>query len=80
MNTTDRSVVVQCPHCEDWIFIEQINCNVFRHGVFIISGQPIPPHSPKSDCDMWKETGAIYGCGKPFTLVSNSVAEACEYR
>jgi hypothetical protein len=57
-------------------------CKVgFRHGIFKKDGKQIPPHSSKAECDKWVERGEIYGCGKPFKVVEDSVKVAitCEY-
>ena len=30
--------ILQCPHCNDFIIIEKINCGIFRHGYIIKNG------------------------------------------
>jgi hypothetical protein len=67
-----------CPHCKGTVIIEQVNCSIFRHGVFKRSGKQIPPHAPKEDCDNWAKNNDIYGCGKPFKLVDGKAVE-CDY-
>lgn len=61
---------VECPHCHCMVFIEQINCQIFRHAVYKSTDQPIPPHSSKETCDLLVETDKVYGCAKPFKLES----------
>ena len=58
--------VVCCPHCGDFISIIELNCKIFRHGVFKSNGEQIPPHSAKEQCDYFINNDLIYGCGKPF--------------
>lgn len=70
--------IVTCPHCGVSVLIAEINCAIFRHGVFKNTFHQIPPHATKTDCDEWKRTEQIYGCGKPFKLV-NGVAIKCDY-
>ncbi len=70
--------IVQCPHCHGSVEIEQLNCRIFRHGVFIQTGQQIPPHAPRSCCEVWAGQGVIFGCGKPFQIVNNE-AIPCDY-
>ena len=73
---------IQCPHCNDYIIIEQINCAIFRHGVLKINNQQINPHSSKDICDDLIEKKLIYGCGKPFKLIKKDnklEAVICEY-
>ena len=61
--------IIICPHCEEPIVIEKINCGIFRHGVYKATGKQIGPHSSKEKCDSLKEKDLIYGCGKPFQIV-----------
>ena len=70
--------IVICPHCSEEVIIEEVNCAIFRHGIFKENYQQIPPHAPKELCDQWVKDGVIYGCGKPFRLVGE-VAEVCDY-
>jgi hypothetical protein len=77
-----ENLIVKCPHCNDDILIEQINCAIFRHGAFRSNMMQIPPHLPKSQCDELYEKQHIYGCGKPFRLVFKNdkhEAEVCDY-
>ena len=67
----DNNIIcVNCPHCDEYVAINlfEINCAIFRHGVFKDTLQPIPPHSSKEFCDSLKERDFIFGCGKPFRL------------
>lgn len=70
---------IECPHCQQLIWIEQLNCRIFRHGVFKNSYEQIPPHSSKQDCDNWSEQNLIYGCGKPFKIQEDGVVVICDY-
>jgi hypothetical protein len=73
---------VQCPHCKEYIIIEQINCAIFRHGILKLNFQQINPHLSKNECDELKEKDLIYGCGKPFKLENKDnvwIAIECEY-
>ncbi|NDE17926.1 hypothetical protein EBZ80_23675 [bacterium] len=59
-----------CPHCHVWVTVHrpEVNCGIFRHGVFRETGQPVPPHASQPDCEQWHATDQIWGCGKPFRL------------
>jgi hypothetical protein len=73
-------MIVQCPHCKDYIEIEKLNCGIFRHGIYISNGMQIPPHASKEICDELFAKGLIYGCGKPFKINANTFEiEICEY-
>lgn len=78
---TEESIVV-CPHCNQLIIIEKINCAIFRHGIFKESGNQIDPHSSKDLCEYYIKKNIIYGCGKPFRIIlSNNQlqTEICDY-
>lgn len=62
-------LLFRCPHCTRFIEIEikEINCGIFRHGVFK-DFQQISPHEIKSNCDDYFKNNLIYGCGKPFQV------------
>ena len=59
---------VQCPHCNEYLIIEKVNCAIFRHGVVKTTMRQINPHLSKPECDKLKDLDLIYGCGKPFKL------------
>jgi hypothetical protein len=71
-------LIVNCPHCNQFIIIEQLNCCIFRHGVFMNTGEQIPPHLERNKCDQLVNERLIYGCGCPFKIV-NGLAEKCDY-
>jgi hypothetical protein len=62
---------IKCPHCGEYVIVEQINCAIFRHGVLKSTMTQINPHLPKPQCDKLKEQDLIYGCGKPFKIILN---------
>jgi hypothetical protein len=64
-------IIVICPHCKDPIIIEKINCGIFRHGEFK-NGKQIDPHLSKEMCDKLIKNKSIYGCGKPFKIISKT--------
>ena len=82
MNENEIQPLLRCPHCNEYIAIEEINCKIFRHGVFKNTGIQIDPHLPKNLCDYYVENNLIYGCGKPFILVINDgiyTTQMCNY-
>jgi hypothetical protein len=60
--------IILCPHCNNMIIIEALNCGIFRHGIIRLTGESIPPHSEKYICDYFYNNNLIYGCGKPFQV------------
>lgn len=66
-NTGNYTVV--CPHCREYVWIEETRCAIFRHGVFKHNGEQMPPHASKEECERWVAHGEILGCGRPFRVV-----------
>jgi len=71
---------VTCPQCQGLVIIEEneVNCAIFRHGVFRNSGQPIPPHSKLDQCQRWVENNEIWGCGAAFSLNKSTLETKLE--
>jgi hypothetical protein len=72
-------MIVCCPHCNQEILIEKINCGIFRCGQHKKTGKHIPPHASKKHCDKIKKSGEFYGCTRPFKVVNNDTVVKCEY-
>ena len=75
-------LIIQCPHCQEFIIILEINCGIFRHAIFKTNEQQIDPHTPKNVCDKYIQDNLIYGCGKPFQIISKDgifITQICEY-
>ena len=82
MSNKNNPITVQCPHCQEYIVILEINCAIFRHAIFKNTGEQIDPHSPKNICDQYIKNNEIYGCGKPFRIITKDgvlITEICEY-
>lgn len=75
--------IVKCPHCNEYIIIEQLNCRIFRHGIYKTDNKQIDPHATKDVCDELIRTNIIYGCGKPFQIIltdnNQFIIVKCEY-
>ena len=78
-------IIIQCIHCNEFIFIyiKDINCKIFRHGVYKNTLQNIEPHLDKKNCELLISKDLIFGCGKPFKLIENDKNEykpvLCDY-
>lgn len=79
---TENTIII-CPHCEEFVSIEKVNCGIFRHGVWKKNRKQINPHCPKDLCDLYYNKKLIFGCGKPFRIVKSIenqwIAEICDY-
>ena len=74
---------LECPHCKGILIVmkNEINCCIFRHGIYKHDNTQLPPHSSKEVCDEFVKQGN-YGCGKPFKLsIENGDVkiEICDY-
>jgi len=75
-------ILVTCPHCQLLVEIEEVNCAIFRHGIFKKNNKQISPHASKADCDMYINNNLIIGCGKPFKISRDNnayQANVCDY-
>lgn len=75
---------IKCPYCNEYIIIEQVNCAIFRHGIYKSNYIQINPHALKNECEELINNNLIYGCGKPFRIEYNTdtkkwIAIECEY-
>jgi hypothetical protein len=81
-NNKKEEPVLICPHCSEFIIIEQLNCGIFRHGTLKSNNTQINPHASKEECEHFINNGLIYGCGKPFRIIKEGdkfIIEICEY-
>ena len=69
-NENIQTIIANCPHCfeEVLIYSHEINCGIFRHGVFKDNMQQIDPHLPEAYCQRLIDDNKIIGCGKPFMI------------
>lgn len=81
MSNNEDYIVVSCPHCNDkiLIYIKELNCRIFRHGIYKNNYEQIPPHLEKDKCIQLKNDDLIIGCGKPFMINEDNFAIECEY-
>ena len=73
---------VTCPHCKITIEVLELNCQIFRCGVYKGTLEQINPHMLKTECDRLLEGDLIYGCGRPFRVDNNDnelVSSICDY-
>ena len=79
-----------CPYVNCQLLIQvpvdQVNCQIFRHGMYISNAEQMNPHTPEPECDRIREKKdtVIYGCGLPFRMVcidnkKTYHVEICDY-
>ena len=81
-NNTMEEPILICPHCNNYVLIEKLNCGIFRHGILKSNNTQINPHASKQECDYYINNNLIYGCGKPFKIIQENdkfIIKICEY-
>ena len=46
-----KEFIINCPHCDQFIIIVELNCRIFCCGILKSNGGHINPHSNKNICD-----------------------------
>ena len=84
--SADHCYVFQCPHCACYTQVadNEVNCQIFRHGILKSTGMQVNPHASKEYCDRLVTQHLVDGCCGPFKLFrgSNGVVEyvdICDY-
>ena len=77
-------LIFYCPWCNGTIVVKQneLNCKIFRHGMYKNNGKQMDPHLSKQLCDEAIENDLIHGCGKPFRVTGSGddlITEKCDY-
>lgn len=72
-------MIIKCPNCSRFIEVLELNCRIFRCGVFMDTYQQLHPHSSKEECEQAVKDGLIFGCGKPFEVI-DGIALRCDYK
>ena len=67
-NQKETNQVITCPHCGGGVFVEQINCGIFRHASLKANLSQVNHHMGKEELDKLIEDDIIWGCGKPFKV------------
>ena len=83
MKKEKNEFIVKCPHCDQFIIIEKLNCCIFRHAIYINTQKQINPHTPQDICEQLIKDNLIFGCGKPFRIIicddDKLTTEICDY-
>lgn len=75
-----------CPNCDNEIIVNknELNCRIFRHGVYKDNYKQVDPHLPKIFCDKLIGEDKVIGCCKPFEIINdnkgNLIAIICDYK
>ncbi len=75
-------IIITCPHCNEPVIIEQLNCGIFRHGQYKNSNRQVSPHMSKDKCLKLLDEKKVVGCMGPFRVVNDNnewKAIVCDY-
>ena len=70
---------IKCPYCNIYIEVLELNCKIFRCGIYKNNYVQINPHMLKEECDLLVSTNSIYGCSKPFMINELNEPVPCGY-
>lgn len=71
-------MIIKCPNCGEYVIIDEINCGIFRHGMYKDTLEQINQHETREKCESLLRENKIYGCGKPFMIKGDEIKK-CEY-
>jgi hypothetical protein len=71
-------MLLSCPHCGISIEIVELNCGIFRCGIYKATGEQVSPHLSKEGCETLKNNDKIWGCCKPFKYEDGKLV-VCDY-
>ncbi len=75
--------IITCPNCNTYLCIIELNCCIFRCGIYKKTNEQIDPHLCREKCDILIKNDLIYGCGKPFQIIIQDdgtlVVQKCDY-
>ena len=81
-DTKHDYIIFNCPYSDcsimSIVYNNDRGCNIFRCGYNRATGQQIPQHENKTNCDILRHSGDIIGCARPYRLINNT-PEKCEY-
>ena len=85
LTLNDNQYHFKCPNCDISIIVfkNELNCNIFRHAIFKDSYKQVHPHLSKEDCDFLLLNDKVFGCCKPFQIITDKNmqlhAVICDY-
>ncbi len=75
--------IITCPNCDSYLCITELNCCIFRCGIYKKTNEQIDPNLSEEKCNILIKNDLIYGCGKPFQIIvqddENWIVQKCDY-
>lgn len=72
-------MIVNCPWCQKMVWVSEMNCKIFRHGVMKKTFTQLNPHASEDECMKAVNDDLIFGCGGPFMIDKNNYAIRCTF-
>lgn len=77
--------IFNCPNCSEEIIVKisELNCRIFRHAVYKNNYEQVNPHLSQIDCERHVREKLVYGCCKPFEIITENFknyAQICGYK
>jgi len=74
-----------CPHCSRDVVVlkTELNCQIFRCGIYKHNYQQVDPHLQKIYCDKLVAEDKVFGCCKPFEIIRSRdkyYVVKCDYK
>ena len=81
----DDTLFFECPHCskEILVFLKDLNCRIFRCGIYKDNYKQIDPHLSFENCQKLINENKAYGCVKPFEIIvkdNKYFVDKCDYK
>ncbi len=75
--------IIICPHCDQILIISELNCCIFRCGIYKKTNEQIDSHLSEENCKILIKNNLIYGCSKPFQIIVQDdgtwIVQKCDY-
>ena len=68
-------MLIQCPHCQQFVLIEDIGCGIFFHAVMKDMKQ-LNSLTSKEQGDYLKYNDLIFGCAGQFRIIGPEVVKS----
>lgn len=69
-------MLIQCPHCQQFVLIEDIGCGIFSHSVMKDTMKQLNSLASKEYCDYLKYNDLLFGCAGQFRIIGTEVVKS----
>jgi len=69
-------MIVTCPHCHEFVLIEDIGCGIFSHAVLKNTMKQLNSLSSKEYGNYLKYNDLIFGCAGQFRIIGHEVVKS----